>query len=32
MDFKEDVDRIQMAQDRGQLQALVDTVMNIWVP
>jgi hypothetical protein len=28
----EDVDWIQLAQDRGRWQALVNTVMNLWVP
>jgi hypothetical protein len=28
----EDVDWIQLAQDRHQCQALVNTIMNLWVP
>jgi hypothetical protein len=26
------VDWIELAQDRNQLRALVNTVMNLWVP
>jgi hypothetical protein len=27
-----DMERIDMAEDRDQLMALVNTVMNLWVP
>jgi hypothetical protein len=36
MDFREigwvGMDKIDLAQDRGQWRALVNTVMNLWVP
>jgi hypothetical protein len=33
MDLREDgMDWIDLAQDRGQWRALVNTVMNLWVP